>query len=417
MKLLKKQISQKDGGGMVFLQPETPEDLWHAYNLVQDGDEVRCTTVRKVVKESSTGSTTSQKRRVMLTIQVTKVDFDPDVLQLRISGTVTSENDVVRLGAHHTLTVELNSNFSITKEVWDQIYLDRIDEATHPEQQAEIAAVVLQLGLAHVCLVTGALTVTKARIETNIPKKRTGYNSQHSKAITKFYEAVYQAILRHVDFQKVRVVLLASPGFVNQDMFQYLQQESVKREDRALIENKSKFVLGKASSGHKHALEEVFSDPGIMSRMNDTKVAKESAVLHKFMRTMEVDPDRAYYGYDHVQRANQELAIDSLLVTDELFRSSNVQTRRLYVNLVESVRENGGTVYLFSSLHVSGQQLQQVSGVAAMLRFPMPDLDELEEQAEQFQQNEDDPDETTDSDGEEYDPERRIREDLQDMGF
>lgn len=423
MKLLKKQISQKDGSGMVVIQPETGEDLWHAYNLVREGDEVRCTTVRKVVKESGTGSITSQKKRVTLTIDVNKVDFDPDVLQLRISGQVTSENDVVRMGAYHTLTVELNSNFSVSKDCWDQIYLDRIEEAVNPDRQAEIAAVILQLGLAHVCLVTGALTVTKARIETSIPKKRTGYASQHSKAITKFYEAVYQAVLRHIDFGRVKVILLASPGFVKDDFFKYAQQESVRREDRPFIENKQKFVLCRASSGHKHALEEVFLDPAIMSRMNDTKVAREVQVLNKFMRMMETDPDRAYYGYGHVSKASEQLAIESLMVTDELFRSSDFKARRLYVNLVESVRENGGQVYIFSSLHVSGQQLQQVSGVAAILRFPMPDLDELEEIARQnmdagaagtrTNQNGEFPEEAV----EEVDPDRRMREDVADMGL
>ncbi|KAL7580219.1 hypothetical protein ACA910_012964 [Epithemia clementina (nom. ined.)] len=420
MKLLKKQISHKDGSGMVFLQLETAEDLWHAYNLVQIGDEVRCTTVRKVVKESSTGSTTSQKKRLMLTIDVNKVDFDADVLQLRISGQVTSENDAVRMGAHHTLTVELNSNFSITKDVWDQIYLERIEEAVNPERQAEIAAVVLQAGLAHVCLVTGALTVTKARLETNIPKKRTGYTNQHSKATKKFYESVYQAILRHVDFTRVKVVLLGSPGFVKDDFFKYLLEESTKREDRAIIENKHKFVLCRASSGHKHALEEVFSDPAIMARMNDTKVAKEVDVLNKFMRMMEVDPDRAYYGYDHVAKANEQMAIDSLLVTDELFRSSGVKTRRRYVNLVESVREKGGQVYIFSSLHVSGQQLQQVSGVAAILRFPMPDLDELEEiahhHATQVATNHEE-NMVSEEEEEKRDPGQRMKEDVADMGL
>jgi hypothetical protein len=70
-------------------------------------------------------------------------------------------------------------------------------------------------GLAHVCLITGALTITKARIELNIPKKRTG-STQHGKSMMRFYEAVYQAILRHIDFAKVKCVLLGSPGFVNE---------------------------------------------------------------------------------------------------------------------------------------------------------------------------------------------------------
>ena len=411
MKLLKKQISAKDGSGMVLLRPETSEDLWHAYNLLRPGDLVRCTTQRKVVKESATGSTQSSKKRMMLTVQVQKVDFETDVLQVRLSGTVQSESDFVRMGAHHTLTLELNQNFSIEKNCWDQIYLDQLEDAVHPDRQAEVAAIVMQTGLAHVCLVTGALTITKARIEVNIPKKRTG-SSNHAKAITKFYEAVYQAVLRHIDFTKVKCVVLGSPGFVKDDFFKYLQQESVRREDRSLLENKSKFVLCRASSGHKHALEEVFSDPNIMAQMTETKVAREVTVLNQFMKLMAADPDRAYYGYDHVAKANEELAVASLLVTDELFRNSDVKTRKKYVQLVESVRENGGEVFIFSSMHVSGQQLQQVSGVAAILRYPLPNLDELEELAVQHEE-----DDLVAEQADEYDPEKRIQEDLEDMGL
>ncbi|GKY99981.1 hypothetical protein MPSEU_000951600 [Mayamaea pseudoterrestris] len=412
MKLLKRQIKQKDGSGTILLRPETSEDLWHAFNLLQVGDLVRCTTVRKVVKESATGSTSSNKMRLMLTIQLQKVDFDPEVLQVRLSGPVTSENDNVRMGAMHTLTLELTQNFSIEKECWDQVFLDRIDEAVNPERQAEIAAVVMQSGLAHVCLVTGALTIVKSRIETNIPKKRTG-SSQHDKAITKFYEAVYRAILQHIDFTKIKCILLGSPGFVKDDFYQYLLQESVRRDDRPFVENKSKFVLCKASSGHKHALEEVFADPGVMAQMSDTKFAQEVEVLQRFMKMMNDDPDRAYYGFDHVSKAHEQLAIESLLVTDELFRSSDVKTRRLYVQLVESVRATGGKVFIFSSMHVSGQQLQQVSGVAALLRYPLPDLDELEELAA----NAAAPDEEEDEVVRYEDPNRRLREDVEDMGF
>eukprot|EP00980_Cylindrotheca_fusiformis_P024256 scaffold11680_cov142-Cylindrotheca_fusiformis.AAC.14 len=404
MKLIKRNISAKDGSGTIMLRPDTPEDLWHAYNLLQKGDLVRCTTVRKVVKESSTGSTTSSKKRLMLTIDVKSVDFDPDVLEVRLSGKVQSENSFVRMGAHHTLTLELHQNFSLEKQCWDQVYLDVIEEACNPERQAEVAAVVLNSGLAHVCLVTGALTITKARIETNIPRKRTG-SSQNAKAIKKFFEALYQAILRHIDFSKVKVLLIGSPGYVKDDFLKYLQEESVRRDDRPFIENKSKLVLCKASSGHKHALDEVFSDPAIMARMNDTKVAREVEVLNKFMRMMEMDPDKAYYGYPHVSKAQEQLAVDSLLVTDQLFRSSNVKTRKQYVQLVEDARAAGG-----SSMHNSGQQLQQVSGVAAILRYPMPEIADIEEQ--------DDTDPTDDvSTDEEYDPLWRVKEDVADMGL
>jgi len=418
MKLLKKQISAKDGSGFVSLLPNTPEDLWHTYNLLQTGDLVRCTTLRKVSKESSTGSVTSNKVRMNLTIEVTKLEFDSESLHVRISGPNRAESEHVRMGAFHTLTLELDRNFSIEKQCWDQVYLDRIEEACNPERGAEVACVVMSAGLAHVCLVTGSVTVTKARIEVNIPKKRTG-STAHSKSLTKFYEAVYRAILTHITFDKIKCVLLGSPGFQKDDFFKFMMMECVKREDRALIENKNKFVLCHASSGHKHAIEELFMDESVMSKVTETKLSKEIEVLNKFMRLLDTDPDKAYYGYFHVQKANEELAIDSLLISDDLFRNSDVATRKKYVALVESVRENGGTVYVFSTMHVSGQQLQQVSGVAAILRYPLPDLEELEDIAAAYDEDveiEGDDEELTEEQRKERE-ETRIREDMEDMGF
>lgn len=37
-------------------------------------------------------------------------------------------------------------------------------------------------------------------------------------------------------------------------------------------------------------------------------------------------------------------------------RSADVPTRQRYVKLVEGVRDNGGTVKIFSSLHLSGER-------------------------------------------------------------
>ncbi len=418
MKILKKNISAKDGSGSVMLRPDTPEDLWHSYNLLKKEDLVRCTTVRKVVKESSTGSTTSSKKRLMLTIRLRKIDFDPDALQVRLSGVVENQNELVRLGAHHTLTLELNQNFSIEKDCWDQIYLEILEEACNPERQAELAAIVMHSGLAHLCLVTGSLTITKARIETNIPKKRTG-SSNNAKAITKFFEAIYQAILRHVEFSKVKAVLIGSPGYTKDDFFAYLKETCVKRDDRPIRDavQQDKFVLVRASNGHKYALEEVFSDPAITKKIEDTKVVKEVAILNQFMRMMDTDPDKAYYGYSHVKSAADQCAIDSLLVTDQLFRASTPKVRRMYVDLVEDVRSNGGTVFIFSALHVSGQQLGQVSGVAAILRYPLPDLDELELEYEAAMMGEtaiEDSDSDSDIENDGYE---RVREDLELMNF
>nr|GEZ81187.1 protein PELOTA 1 [Tanacetum cinerariifolium] len=80
----------------------------------------------------------------------------------------------------------------------------------------------------------------------------------------------------------------------------------------------------------------------------------------------------------HVEVANERVAVETLLITDELFRSADIATRQRYVNLVNAVKKSGGTAHVFYSGHVSGEQLAQYTGVAAILRIPLPDLDDIE---------------------------------------
>ena len=75
-------------------------------------------------------------------------------------------------------------------------------------------------GLAHVCVVTDSMTITRARIEVPIPRKRRGSCTNHDKvrhccygylsspsplqAVQRFYDTVMQALLRHVRFEGER---------------------------------------------------------------------------------------------------------------------------------------------------------------------------------------------------------------------
>lgn len=162
----------------------------------------------------------------------------------------------------------------------------------------------MQEGLAYICLITPNLTITRAKIDVNIPKKRKGNVNQHEKVSTnlalsilndkefsiceilvmcvfhfsqgllKFYELLMQGLLRHVNFDLVKVILIASPGFVRDQFFEYLYQEAVKNDIKLLFENKSKFLLVHSSSGFKHSLKGNFLNPYLF---------QNSALLESFL--------------------------------------------------------------------------------------------------------------------------------------
>jgi protein pelota len=57
---------------------------------------------------------------------------------------------------------------------------------------------------------------------------------------------------------------------------------------------------------------------------------------------------------------------------------SNTVAPATCAGLVDSVRAGGGEALIFSSMHVSGESLNQLSGIAAILRFPLPELEDQE---------------------------------------
>ena len=220
MKLLKREISAKDGEGRVTLIPEETEDLWHLYNLLLIGDQITASTIRKVVSENAT-SVSAQRKRITVTIQITAIDFDPqDGGCIRLAGRNVQANAHIKLGAFHTIEIEPNRKITIYKHAWDTIILERLDEACDPTAKASVGAVVMQQGLAHVCLITDSMTIVRAKVEQSIPRKR-GDASNHRKAMDKFFDKVMQSLLRHIDLKdgKIKVVIIAGPGYVKDDFF------------------------------------------------------------------------------------------------------------------------------------------------------------------------------------------------------
>jgi len=194
-----------------------------------------------------------------------------------------------------------------------------------------------------------------------------------------FFENILQAILNSIDFNVIKAFVIASPGFVSQNFFKFLNEMGEKQEYTLLKANKEKFILVKSSSGYKGALNEVLSDPNVMNKLKDTKAIKEIEALDRFYKILQQDPDRVAYSHKYVVEAKEHNAIKELLICDSLFRTKNFSMRKVYVDLVDKVKECGGEVYIFSRSHVSGEKLNDLSGIAAILRFPL-NMDYLEEQ-------------------------------------
>ncbi len=422
MRLVKRHI-EPDGSGSVTLYPEEPEDMvgvlkvvffctiviavlqWHAHNLIRPSDLLTASAIRRVTSESaSTGSTSSHRVHVNLTIRVKSLDFDPQAGQLHVSGRVARENKHTKIGQHHTLDLELNRNFTLTKEVegkdgeqgWDSIAMEQLEEATNPQKKAEIVAVVMEEGLANICFVTQYQTLLRQKVAMKVTRKRdgSGRSAKHDKGLEKFFKVVLDTLLRQIEGlleQKEEAntipILLASPGFTAAGFLKYASERAFATGEKLLqsLVKRKAFIVVHSSAGHLYSLNEVMKSPEVRVKLKDTKYATETRLMNDFFDMLRKDDGRAWYGPKEVEAAVREGAVGrgggKLIITNSLFRNQDVATRRRWVQLVDRVRkDNGGEVRILSSDHESGRRLEGLGGIAAILTYPIVDLDDLEEE-------------------------------------
>lgn len=97
-------------------------------------------------------------------------------------------------------------------------------------------------------------------------------------------------------------------------------------------------MLVHASSGFKHSLKgkivrtllgqvvinfrktEILQDPAVLAKMSDTKASGEVKALENFYAILQSEPAKAFYGKKHVMKAAEAQAIETLLISDSLFR-------------------------------------------------------------------------------------------------
>jgi protein pelota len=363
--------------------------------MIQENDKITAKAVRRVSKVSDAGSTSSQRIAMVLTIVVTSTEFDIGSGQLHVSGKVAVENEHVKMGQHHTLDLELNRKFTLAKaDGWDSVAIEQLKEACDTERKAELWAVVLGEGTANICMITEHQTILRQHIEVSVPRKRKGGADGHSKGMDRFFSTTLSTLLRQADLAntsstpqgKTLPLLLASPGFVAQAFLQYMKAEATRTTNKPLLALLPSVIIAHASSAHVHALSDILSSPAITTKLSDTKYARETALMDKFLTLMRQDDGRAWYGPREVERAVDKGGVGRgggvLMINNALFRAQNVAERRRWVALVDRVREvEGGEVRVFSSLHESGKRLEGLGNVAAILTYPIEDLDEEDDAA------------------------------------
>lgn len=249
--------------------------------------------------------------------------------------------------------------------------MEIIRQSTSDAGKYDVVAVLLQEASALICTVTGESTLRVIkRIEENLPKKKIG--SAYEKGIEKFYSNVIEGLLESFDLKLLKAIILASPGQFREELYKRLMEMAVKDGSKKFInENKSKFIKLQVQSAQISTLEESLKEPRIATLLEGTKTVVESKLLDAFHKLNKNSEGMTEFGWIPVIKAAKLGAIKNLLLSDSLFRSLDIKERKKYIELVEEVKDNGGTVQIFVTGTEKEIELSKLSGVAAILNFPI----------------------------------------------
>jgi protein pelota len=172
------------------------------------------------------------------------------------------------MGAFHTLDLELQRDVRIEKaDGWDSVARARVEEAIIPGKGAEVGAVVCGEGTAAFCLLSQHMTVVVHRVSVPVPRKSASPGtSQYEKGLQKFYATVYDSFVRHIPYanMNLRAIVLASPGWVRDNVYNHMVEEARKRGDKGLSKVlKEKVLRVHVNSPHVHSLMEVLKSPEV----------------------------------------------------------------------------------------------------------------------------------------------------------
>jgi protein pelota len=337
----------------ITVVPESVDDLWHLNYVLEPGDRVGGDTSRRVRRDDEQLRDTGGEREHMyVTLAVEETEFARFANRLRVSGTIEDCSREDQLGFHHTINVERQEELEITKR-WKPDQLERLQEAVEASESADVAIVTVEEAAAHVHDV--AQYGAEERVALTGPTGKGEYARSRSELFAELTDVLGRL--------EVDAIILAGPGFTKQDARSYIEENAP--EVAELI------TMVDTSAVGDRGVHEVLKRGAVEDVQAETRIAREAELIDDLTREI-ASGEKAAYGVEAVAEAAEFGAIETLLVVDERLREERGGEGDWDVDvndLLETVDQKGGDIVVFSHEFDPGEQLAQLGGIAAILRY------------------------------------------------
>ena len=356
LKIIEKNLQQ----GFVKVVPDSPDDLWHLYNVIYKGDEVYAMSSRAIKSDTATSRPKSAERvSAFMGVKVESVGWDKFLGKLRVHGLICHAPDIIPTGAHHTLSIALNQPMTIVKKEWPKHLLDRLTKASETEKPLLILSIDDE-GF--------AIAETKQYgVETRVDQRmRLPGKVEADKRIeaTKAYFRLALTSLNKLWVQNHNSIVIIGVGYVKTDFVKYLNEES-KEMAKAVVDVKS------VNNGGTAGIDEALRSGVLLKAAHQLRVVNETETMEEVMKRLGKGEGTVTYGLDSVENAVMMSAVEKLVVADTTLRDADEMQRLKLEELMHQVEKRKALITVVSTEHEAGAKLLSLGGIVALLRFPL----------------------------------------------
>lgn len=358
MKITGKNLKQ----GFVKVIPSSDDDLWHLYNVVYKGDEVYAYSSRAVKTDQEYSRPKSAERvSAFMGVSVESVAWDKFLGKLRVHGAIIHAPDIMPTGAHHTLSIALNQPVTIVKKEWPKHLLDRLKRASRTEKPMIIIAIDDE-GFAVAETKQYGVDV-KVEDRVKLPGK---LEANKRLAATKAYFKRALDSLRQLWSPNHSPIVIVGVGFVKADFAKFLADEAADIE-KSVIDVKS------VNNGGVSGIYEALRSGVLLKAAKQLRIVDENEVIEEVMKRLGKNEATVTYGLHAVENAVNMGAVEKLILADTILRESGEEQRLQLEKLMREAEKRRGSITVVSTEHEAGEKLLALTGIAALLRFPIHD--------------------------------------------
>ncbi len=354
-----KVTKTKDSENKVVITLEDPDDLFSLRRVIEVGDNITADTTRVIKQDSEFARPDKGERiKIRIILRVEKISFDDAIDRLKISGIiVTSNNENIPKGLHHSIMVKISDTIILEKSRWNENYMKILSKST---LKFKYLLVSIDSQEASIATLTGTYLKTTPNIHSGKSGKRYSADKKNE-SNNNYFESVRTGMDIYIDDRGIKVILFG-PGETKRRLHNYLKEKNdfYQKADFNIVE-------GIEASG-EDGIFVFLRSQAMKDLMSDSKIAMVANILDKIMQQISKGEKRYAMGIKEIKYAHSLNAIDSLIYSDKVFAEIGEED---FIKLLNEIEYKNSKVFATDSTTDLGLRVSALGGVIALLRYPV----------------------------------------------